>query len=140
MSEQANTATVQQAYAAFGRGDIPALLATLDDNIDWHPVIGAGPEVPTSGTRRGHKQVAEFFQALGKSVAMSLFEPREFIAQGDSVAVVGRYAAKAIPTGRTYEAPWVMIFTFRNGKIVTFREFSDSAAINAAFAGAARKA
>jgi ketosteroid isomerase-like protein len=27
--------TVQQIYAAFGRGDIPAILAALDDDVKW---------------------------------------------------------------------------------------------------------
>ena len=33
-------------------------------------------------------------------------------------------------------ADFVMVFTVRNGKITQFQEFLDSAALNAAFAGA----
>ena len=46
MSAPTNTQIVQQAYAAFGRGDIPALLSLLAEDVDWHPVYGAGPNVP----------------------------------------------------------------------------------------------
>ena len=62
MQEAQNTKIVQDAYAAFGRGDIPALLALFDDNIVWMGVYGAGAHVPTSGTRRGKTAVAEFFK------------------------------------------------------------------------------
>lgn len=30
-----NKQIVQTIYAAFGRGDIPAILEQLDDNVDW---------------------------------------------------------------------------------------------------------
>ena len=33
-----------------------------------------------------------------------------------------------------FDADFVMVFTLRDGKIVAFREFTDSAAVNAAFA------
>ena len=27
---------VRELYAAFGRGEVPAVLAMLDDDIEWH--------------------------------------------------------------------------------------------------------
>ena len=95
-------------------------------------VTGAGPHVPTAGERRGRKSVGEFFRIVGESVDFSRFEPREFVAQGDKVVALGHYAAKT-PSGRGFESDFVMVFTVRNGKIVQFQEFSDSAAINAAY-------
>jgi uncharacterized protein len=135
MSEQQNTAVVKQAYAAFGRGDIPALLALVDENVDWHPVIGTDSHVPTSGRRRGRSEVARFFETVGKSISFAVFDPREFVAQGDKVVALGHYTATAIPTGGTFDSDWVMTFTLKNGKIVKFSEFSDSAQLNRAFGG-----
>ena len=135
MNAEQNTAVVKQAYAAFERGDIPQLLALVDENVDWQPVIGAGPEVPTSGRRRGRAEVGRFFDTVGKSLSFSVFSPREFVAQGDKVVALGHYTAKAIPTGGTIDSDWVMTFTLNNGKIVKFSEFTDSAQINRAFGG-----
>jgi ketosteroid isomerase-like protein len=60
--EQQNVDLVKQAYAAFGRGDLPGLLALLGDDIVW---TTPGPaDVPTAGERRGKAAVAEFFQAI----------------------------------------------------------------------------
>ena len=136
MGEQQNTEIVRQAYAAFGRGDIPALLDLLDNDIEWHAVIGAAPHVPTSGRRRGKQAVAEFFRVLSETIEFSRFEPREFIAQGDQVVILGSYEGRAKATGRTFAEEWAMVDTFRNGRIVRFREYVNAAALNAAFEAA----
>jgi ketosteroid isomerase-like protein len=136
MSEQ-NKKIVQNAYAAFGRGDIPGVLATLDPNVDWEAVIGADPAtVPTAGARRGVDAVAGFFKALGETTVFEQFEPREFIAEDDQVACIGFYKARVKKTGGVVSSSWVMVFTVRNGRIVRFREWSDSAQVNRAYGAA----
>lgn len=133
MNEAQNTQVVKNAYAAFQRGDIGGVLATLDDSIEWHAVIGTEGVVPHAGVRRGLNGVGEFFSILGTTTDFQAFEPQEFIAQGDQVAVVGKYKAKVKPTAKTIESGWVMIFTFKNGKIARFREFTDSAQLVRAY-------
>ena len=133
MNETNNTSIVQQAYAAFGRGDVPALLALLDENVDWHPVYGVGSQVVTGGRRRGRAAVGTFFEQLAQSYNFSVFEPREYVAQGDKVVALGRYAFQVLSTGRTAESDWSMVFTLRDGKVVKFVEHTDSAAIDRAW-------
>jgi ketosteroid isomerase-like protein len=133
MVEQTNTQIVQEAYACFARGDIPGVLSRLADDVDWQAVYGVAPYVPTGGRRAGKAAVAEFFTTLSKSIAFSRFEPREYIAQDDKVVVLGHYEGTALPTGRTVSSDWVMIFTLRNGTVIHFREYADSAGVNAAY-------
>jgi ketosteroid isomerase-like protein len=132
MQEAQNTKLVQDAYASFLRGDTAGVLALLDDQVDWRPVIGAGRHVPTSGARRGTAQVAEFFKQVAASTTFSRFEPREYVAQGDKVVALGHYTATT-SGGGAFDSDFVMIFTVRGGKIVAFQELLDSAALNAAF-------
>ena len=134
MHEAENTKVVQDAYAAFGRGDIPALLGYMSDDVQWRPVIGTAKHVPFSGERRGKANVAEFFKQVSESEDFQQFEPREFVAQGDKVVALGHYRAVAKPTGKSFESDFVMVFTLRGGRVVAFQEFTDSAGINAAFA------
>ena len=134
MSEAQNTKVVQDAYAAFGRGDIPALLSYMTDDIHWRPVIGTAEHVPFSGERKGKAGVGEFFKQVAESEDFQQFEPREFVAQGDKVVAIGHYRAVTKVTGKTFESDFVMVFTLREGKVATFQEFTDSAGINAAFA------
>lgn len=132
MSEADNIKTVQEAYAAFGRGDVQGILDRLDDNIVWIGVYGAGAQVPQSGERRGKAAVAEFFKQVAANVNFTKFEPREFIATGDKVVTLGHYAGTTT-IGKSIDAEFAMVFTLKNGKTTHFMEFTDSAAVNAAY-------
>jgi uncharacterized protein len=132
MQEASNTKVVQEIYAAFGRGDVPMLLSFLADDIVWHGVYGTGAHVPTSGERRGKAAVAQFFDQVAKHVSFTRFEPKEFVATGDKVVTLGRYAATT-SAKKHFESDFAMVFTVHNGKVTRFQEFCDSAAINAAF-------
>jgi uncharacterized protein len=133
MSEAQNTQTVNDAYAAFGRGDVNAILALVDEGVEWEGVKGAEGVAPQAGLRRGKPAVAEFFQLVGSTLDFHAFEPREFIAQGDAVVAIGYYKTTVKATGRGSSGDWVMVFNFRDGKIVRFREFTDSAAVIRAY-------
>ena len=132
MAEADNTKIVQDCYAAFGRGDIQAILDRIDDNADWNGWYGAGKHVPFGGRRRGKAAVGEFFKQISQHMTFSSLEPRDFVATGDKVVVLGHYAAKT-SAGKNYDSDFAMVFTLRNGKVTHFQEFSDSAGINAAF-------
>ena len=131
--EAANTKVVQDAYAAFGRGDIQALLGYMTDDIHWRPVIGTAAYVPFAGECSGKPAVAEFFRQVAATEEFEQFEPREFVAQGNTVVAIGHYRARTKSTGKTFDSDFVMVFTMRDGKVAAFREFADSAGINAAF-------
>jgi len=133
MTPQENTKIVQSAFAAFGRGDIPALLGLLTNDVDWHGVIGVGPKVPQRGPRKGTNEVATFFQQVGSSVNFEHFEPKHFVAEGDTVVALGYYDGTVKSTGKRFESEWAMAFTLRDGKIAKFREFTDSLGITSAF-------
>lgn len=131
MSELTNTEIVQDTYAKFGSGDLEGLLDRLADNISWTtPVV---QNSPLGGNRVGRAAVREFFIELPEQENITLFEPREFIAQADKVAVLGSFTATVTSTGRTYSSDWVHIFTLSNGKITNFLELFDTATAERAF-------
>jgi ketosteroid isomerase-like protein len=131
MSRQENVQAVQQMYAAFGRGDMSVLLNGFSDDVDWEY---AGPSnIPICGSRRGREQVARFFQALGETLETLQFEPQKFIAQGDEVVVLGHERHRVKSTGCIFEGDWVQVFTLREGKVIRYREYGDTAALVAAF-------
>ena len=132
MSEQGNVQVIQAAYAAFEREDIQSILDSLSERVEW-----IGPEVePVAGTYRGRDEVAGFFLKVNEIAEFSSFEPREYVAQGDRVIALGFYRAKVKSTGRSYECDWAMAFTVEDGEITEFQEFTDTATIAAALAGA----
>ena len=133
MEEARNTKVVQEAYAAFSRGDIQTLLSKFADDIVWTAVYGAGSHVPTAGERRGRAAVAEFFKQVAENINFSRFEPKEFIATGDTVVALGHYTATT-PMKKSFDSDFAMVFTLRNGQVTRFQEFCNSTAINAAYA------
>ena len=136
MSAQDNTQVVKKGYEAFSRGDIPGLISLLSEEIEWH-VPGMGP---LSGTYHGHKGVATFFQKLAQETEILDFQPREFVAEGDRVMVIGWERGKVKTTNRTFEMDWVMAFTVRNGRVTTYREYTDTQALASAYQETAQAA
>jgi len=134
MSEQENLRLVQEGYADFGRGDVASLLGKFAEDIEW---VIPGPKAnPLAGAYQGKSQVAEFFKRLSDLTEISSFEPREFVAQGDMVVALGRETGRVKSTGRTFVSEWAMAFIVRNGKVVRFQEYADTANLAAAFSSA----
>ena len=129
MSIQENIQIAKDTFAAIGRGDMQSLLALSAEGIEW-TIPG---EWPLAGTHRGHAGVADLFQKASEMVEMSFLEPREFIAQGDRVLVVGRTRGRVKATNRTFEDHWVFAFTVRNGKVTNIREYIDTLALTRGF-------
>lgn len=139
MSQQDPVAVVQQAYAAFGRGDIQGVINTLAEDIEWI-TPGSPDQIPMAGTRRGPAQVLQFFGSLAENVDFHKFDPYKIIAQGDTVVVMVRERSTIRPTGRTLEQELVHVMEVKNGRIARFTEYFDTAQTAAAFAPLAKSA
>ena len=81
-----NVGTIQSIYAAFGRGDVAAILARVTPQTQWS-FAGARPEVPWHRPVDGADELPGFFGAIGEAMAFERFEPREFIHCGPHVIV-----------------------------------------------------
>jgi len=125
MSIEKNIQTVKDFFAAIGRGDRKALLALAAEDIEW---IIPGEDWPLAGTRHGHAGLANLLETASKSIETST-EPREFVAQGDRVLVVGIARGKIKATNKTFEDNWVFAITVRGGRLTSIREYVDTQAL-----------
>jgi ketosteroid isomerase-like protein len=130
MSTQNHVALVQDAYAAFGAGDLHRMLGLMTSDIVWE--FPASSVIPWAGTFTGPGEVARFFSALMENSEPEVFEPLNYIASGDRVVVLGRERFRAKATGRSWACEWAHAFTVRDGKIAAFREYTDTAAMTQA--------
>ncbi len=131
LGARTNVEVVQETYEAVGRGDIPALLDLLTNDVEW---TFQGPSViPFAGTRRRREGVAEFFSLVGENLEFERFEPREFVAQGETIVVLGFERSRIKPTGRTFEQEWAHVYKLRDGKVAEFLALEDTAAHAVAF-------
>ncbi|MFM0618214.1 nuclear transport factor 2 family protein [Paraburkholderia nemoris] len=125
MSTDKNVQTVKDFFAAIGRGDRKGLLALAAEDIEW---IIPGEDWPLAGTRHGHSGLADLLETASKSIETST-EPREFIAQGDRVVVVGFARGTIKATNKTFEDNWIFAITVRDGKLTSIREYIDTQAL-----------
>jgi ketosteroid isomerase-like protein len=125
MSIQENVQTVKDFFAAMGRGDRQGLLALSAEDIEW---IIPGENWPLAGTHRGHAGLADLLETASKSIETST-EPREFVAQGDRVLVVGFARGKIKATNKTFEDDWVFAIKVRDGRLTNIREYVDTQAL-----------
>ena len=117
---------VQEVYAAFGRGDIPAIVARMSDDIAWKSAGAEG--LPIRVDTRGKAAATKWFADLGALDDVKAFEPREYIDGGEHVTALGVYRAADRKTGKIYETEWAHVFTVRGGKVTRWNGFLDTEA------------
>jgi hypothetical protein len=110
-------------YAAFGRGDVPAVLSGFADDIEWYEAEG----MPYGGLYRGGNAVLQnVFGPIATDVEGFAVTAEEFVGSGDTVAAVVRYTGTGKVTGKTLDVPVVHLWDIRDGKITRFRQFIDT--------------
>ncbi|MEO9340841.1 nuclear transport factor 2 family protein [Mesorhizobium sp. SB112] len=125
MSIETNIQAVKDFFAAIGRGDREALLALVAEDIEW---IIPGKDWPLAGTHRGHAGLTDLLETASKSIETST-EPREFVAQGDRVLVLGFTSGKIKATNKMFEDDWIFAITVRDGRLTNIREYVDTQAL-----------
>jgi len=117
--------TVKDIYAAFGRGDVPAILDKLDENVEWETAIPV-PGVPWLQTRRGRVNISAFFESLAP-LSFQRFEPHTFFESGDKVFVL--IGMEITSHGKNYNFPnGGHLWQFNSaGKVEKFDHVTDTA-------------
>jgi uncharacterized protein len=118
--------TVQDIYAAFGRGDVPFILDRLTDDVDWAAVSDA-KIAPWHGSWLGRDQVPNFFQGIADSVDVTEFTPLAFASNDTDVMATIRFGATVRATGKTGTQEIHHWWRFRDGKVYFYRGSEDTA-------------
>jgi ketosteroid isomerase-like protein len=127
-----NIATVQSIYEAFGRGDVPAILDKLSDNVSWDAWEGDNTAqdagVPWVLRRSGREGVMEFFQAVAEGLEFHRFEPTNLLEGGNQVVATIAFEATAKATGERFQDEEIHLWTFgADGKVTSMRHYIDTA-------------
>ena len=129
MSEEHLT-VVRSAYAAFGRGDLDAVLAVFHPEIAWLTPA----TLPWSrGEYHGHQGVMEYFASFLAHLEEPRIVPDELLVCGERVVALGFERARARATGVAFAAAFAHIWTLRDGRAVRLQGIVDTAAIRQAF-------
>lgn len=131
---QENMDIIRGLYDAFARGDIPAVLGSLDAAVEWreaegflyadqNPYIGPGAVLAGVFARLGGEW--EGFQA----------KPDSLLDAGETVVAQGHYSGVYKATGRSVRAQFAHLFTLRGGKVARFQQYTDTKQFAEAAAG-----
>ncbi len=123
---QENINRVRGMYEAFGRGDIPVIIDALDPEVEWWEAesfiyADNNPYVSSQAVLTG------VFMRLGAEWDGFTVTPKEVLDAGDTAIGHGYYSGTYKPTGKQVRAQFAHFFSFRDGKIVKFQQYTDTA-------------
>jgi ketosteroid isomerase-like protein len=120
---------VRSFYERVEGGDLPGGLALLADDCAWtemetfgHAGVYVGPDAVRD----------DIFVRIGTEWAPFGLAVDEVLDAGSAVIGVGTYSGTCKETGKSFTARVVHLFRVRDGKIASFEQFTDTAAIAAA--------
>jgi ketosteroid isomerase-like protein len=135
------TAVVAAAYEAFGRGDVPGVLAALADDVvleDTVATTAAEAGHPLLSPRHGKEEVGQFFAALG-AYEFHRFEPLDFLtsefastAPGGTTALrhvaVRVHVDQTAPSGFRFEDDEIHLWGIgEDGLVHSIKHYCDTA-------------
>lgn len=116
-----NVDTARAAYEAFSSGDMDALREMFADHAEWV----TSDELPLGGHVAGGDAIMDNFSQIPDYWTDFSVEPEEFMDCGDNVVVRGTQRASS--EGGSFEAPFMHLLRFREGKVVYGEFLSDTA-------------
>lgn len=126
MSPEDNRAIVNGMYEAFGKGEIPEVLAALDPNVVWMEAEGnayadgnpyKGPDAVLKGI---FTRIGEDYESFGLE-NITLHE-----MANDEVLATLRYSGKLKNSAATIDAQAAHLWKLQNGKVVHFQQYVDT--------------
>jgi ketosteroid isomerase-like protein len=121
-----NKKTVEGLYAAMGSADIPFLIGNLDPQVVWNEAenfvyADKSPYVGVDALLTGL-----FARLAGEWNGFSAV-PHEIIDGGETVVALGRYGGVYKGTGVKVDAQFTHVFRFKDGKVASFQQYTDTA-------------
>ena len=131
---QNNVEIIRGMYDAFIRGDVPSVLSVLDPEIEWleaenfiyadrNPYLG--PNAVLEGV----------FMRLATEWDDFTVSPEEILDAGEIVVARGYYSGTYKKTGKQVRAQLAHFLTLRDGKVIKFQQYTDTAQFERAVSG-----
>ena len=122
MSHKERLAEILECFA---RGDLEGVLAFYDDDVEFD--IQAPEGFPVTGLHKGKDQLRRVFLYNASQLDGHTYEIRHTMEEGDTSLSRGYETGTVRRTGRKLAFPVIAEHRWRNGKIVFWREYYDTA-------------
>ena len=122
---------VRSMYSAFATGNIPAVVAKMDPEIEWNeaenfPYADKNPYIGPEAVVEG------VFARLVDDWNGWTLDIDEYLDAGDAAVVTGRYRATHAQTGNKINAQFTHVWKVREGKAISFQQYVDTAQVQQA--------
>lgn len=125
----AHLATVSKIYEAFGKGDIPAIIDLLADDVRWEEWAGNRAQqagVPWLQARHGKAGALEFFQVMAE-LKVTDFRVLSLMSGTDQVAAEIEIEFET-PDGQRVRDQEIHLWTLNDtAKVIRMRHYVDTA-------------
>jgi ketosteroid isomerase-like protein len=128
--EEENKKVVTEFMEVFTSGDVHGILGSLTDDATWW-VAGNIPGISGTKDKAGFGEMLGGI-AEGTTTGAIRLTPLAFTAEGERVAVETESYAE-LKNGRVYNNLYHFVFTVRDGKISSVKEFLDTEHTTAVF-------
>jgi ketosteroid isomerase-like protein len=108
-------------------GSVKHWLDLMAEDVTIRSLTAGAPGMAFTKANRGKAEAAQYFAGLAADWELIHFTLTEVIAEGDRVVVLSTCAFRHRRTGKVAESPKADVFRFRDGQIVEFFEFFDTA-------------
>jgi ketosteroid isomerase-like protein len=119
-----NVAAAKRIYEARNRGDVDAVLAECDPEVEWQPHLARLGGEPTI---RGHGAVRAYMASLRDEWESFRHEPEQFFDAGDKVVAFLHTYARGRGSGVDVEVPVAHVLTFQREKCLGYVSYHDRA-------------
>ena len=120
-----NGAKVKGFYDAAARGERNVLFEALAPKIEWREAEGS--PFASGNPYVGADAVGKLLAGIGEAIDSLAIIPMNVIDGGDTVVIEGRYKGKARKTGKAFDAQFAHVWHLRDGKVVRFQQYTDTA-------------
>jgi steroid delta-isomerase-like uncharacterized protein len=126
VSSPENVSVVNNAYKSFAKGDVPAVLASLDSNVVWNEAENF--LYADGNPYKGHDAVVNgVFARLGSEWDyFKLADIKLYEMSSDYVLSTGRYQAKYKKNGVVIDAQFAHLWKLKDGKVISFQQYTDT--------------
>lgn len=127
-----NVAILREAFELWNEtkgGSADHFLTIMADDVDFRSLAEGQKGIEFTERRSNKLGFVEYLTGLAETFEMIHYTVDEYIAQNDRVVAVGSTSWRNRATGKIFDTPKADIVRFKDGKIVEFFEFYDTAMV-----------
>ena len=123
---------MKRAWACVSRHDFNGLLDLLAPDVTWEIPSMPGCSICRAPGGVG-KACLSFSRLWPRPRKLFEFAPEAFIAEGQTVVVLGNFADRVNGPGKTARSALAQVWTAKAGKLASMQEYVDTLAVNSAY-------